>query len=243
LEPYSKEYLDGLLEKARNEATSSHDADQTHEDEEEIMFIDKQDRDTKPLPPLDAQQLLPKPYFSNLKEMNAIPELSQDLVADSIIPSAPPPLPSKPLLDKHGKLLTKRELNELRKKQAKPGYFELPTPDATDLARIRREAEAIRLRNSLDPKKFYRKESVINVKNMPKQIALGTILPTSTPFGTVSADNLTRAERKRSIVDELVEDSEAKSYAKRKFEELQSVHGERGRDTWNRKRIARKSKW
>jgi hypothetical protein len=46
LEPYSKEYLDGLLEKARNEATPSHDADQTHEDEEEIMFIDKQDRDT-----------------------------------------------------------------------------------------------------------------------------------------------------------------------------------------------------
>jgi len=68
---------------------------------------------SKPLPPLDAQQLLPKPYFSNLKEMNAIPELSQDLMADSIIPSAPPPLPSKPLLDKHGKLLTKRELNEV----------------------------------------------------------------------------------------------------------------------------------
>lgn len=46
LEPYSKEYLDGLLEKARNEATLSQEADQNHENEEEIMFIDKQDRDT-----------------------------------------------------------------------------------------------------------------------------------------------------------------------------------------------------
>ena len=72
---------------------------------------------------------------------------------------------------------------------------------------------------------------------------IGTILPTTTPFGTASTDNLTRAERKRSIVDELVEDSEARRYAKRKFEELQSVHGERGRDTWNRKKIARKPKW
>jgi hypothetical protein len=45
-ESYSKEYLDGLLEKARNAAISSQEADQTHENEEEIMFIDKQDRDT-----------------------------------------------------------------------------------------------------------------------------------------------------------------------------------------------------
>lgn len=144
----------------------------------------------KPLPPLDAQRLLPKPYFSNIKDKTVIPELSEDVVMDSAIisSSAPPPLPAKPLVDKQGKLLTKREISEvnllsfrnfwhsyrsqLKKKQAKPGYFELPTPDATDLARIRREAEAIRLRNSLDPKKFYRKEAVINVKNMPKQIAV-----------------------------------------------------------------------
>jgi hypothetical protein len=48
-----------------------------------------------------------------LKDRKAIPELSEDLMADSTILSSSPPLPSKPLLDKHGKLLTKRELNEV----------------------------------------------------------------------------------------------------------------------------------
>jgi hypothetical protein len=28
------------------------------------------------------------------------------------------------------------------------------------------------LRNAMDPKKFYRKEAVININNMPKQIAV-----------------------------------------------------------------------
>jgi hypothetical protein len=76
-----------------------------------------------------------------------------------------------------------------------------------------------------------------------KQKQIGTIITSTTPFGTPSADNLTRSQRKRTLVDELVDDAEAKRYAKRKFEDLQAVRGAKGRNTLNAKKAARRSKW
>lgn len=72
---------------------------------------------------------------------------------------------------------------------------------------------------------------------------IGTIVPSSTPFGTASADNLTRSHRKRTLVDELVDDAEAKRYAKKKFTELQSVRGAKGRGTLAKKNALKKPKW
>ena len=72
---------------------------------------------------------------------------------------------------------------------------------------------------------------------------MGTIVSTSTPFGTSTSDNLTRAERKRTIVDELVDDAEARHRAKRKFEDLQTVRGANGRGTLAKKLAKRKPKW
>jgi hypothetical protein len=40
-----------------------------------------------------------------------------------------------------------------------------------------------------------------------------------------------------------VDDAEAKSYAKKKFKELQTVRGARGRGTLAKKREGRKPKW
>lgn len=65
----------------------------------------------------------------------------------------------------------------------------------------------------------------------------------SSPFGEPSSENLARAERKRTLVDELVDDSEARSYAKRKFEDLQKVRGAKGRGTLAKKKALRKQKW
>ena len=70
---------------------------------------------------------------------------------------------------------------------------------------------------------------------------IGTIVPTTTPFGTGSSDNLPRAERKRTLVDELVDDAEARRYAKRKFDDLQSVRGAAGKNILRQKK--RQPKW
>lgn len=45
------------------------------------------------------------------------------------------------------------------------------------------------------------------------------------------------------MVDELVDDAEAKSYAKKKFKDLQQVRGARGKKTLAAKKAARKPKW
>ena len=141
----------------------------------------------------------------------------------------------------------------------------MPAPDAADLPKLHREVEALRLRNAMDPKRFYRREpgEGKGIKGLPEYFAvriaihfltsnsygfrlltqIGTIVPTSTPFGKKSEDNLPRTERKRTLVDELVADSEAKRYAKRKFEDLQKVRGARGRGTYAKRFGSRKSKW
>lgn len=72
---------------------------------------------------------------------------------------------------------------------------------------------------------------------------IGTILPSSTPFGIASGDNLTRAHRKRTLLDELVDDAEAKRYTKKKFEELQRVRAARGKNTLAAKKAMRSRKW
>ena len=65
-------------------------------------------------------------------------------------------------------------LNQLKEKTAGPGWFDLPAPDAADLPRLYREVEALRLRNTLDPKRFYRKDpgEGKGVKGLPKHFSV-----------------------------------------------------------------------
>ena len=72
---------------------------------------------------------------------------------------------------------------------------------------------------------------------------IGTIVPSKTPFDTASADNLPKSHRKRTIVEELVDDAEAKRYTKRKFNELQAVRESKGKKTLAAKKALRQPKW
>ncbi|QRV86429.1 rRNA-processing protein Fcf2 [Ceratobasidium sp. AG-Ba] len=140
--------------------------------------------------------------------------------------------------------MTKRERKEMKLQTAGPQWFDLPAPRDSDRPRLARELEALRLRNALDPKRFYRKDAEGGKREMPKYFAIGKVVDAATPFRDADHNqNLTRAERKRTIVEELVEDAEAKRYAKKKFGDLQAVRSERGRGTLTRKFAKRKPKW
>lgn len=54
-------------------------------------------------------------------------------------------------------------------------WFDLPAPAEADLPRLHREVEALRLRNQLDPKRFYRKDEGEGkgIKGLPKYFAVG----------------------------------------------------------------------
>ncbi|KAL9711045.1 hypothetical protein Ac2012v2_005585 [Leucoagaricus gongylophorus] len=120
----------------------------------------------------------------------------------------------------------------------------MPAPAESDLPRLNREYEAMRLRNQLDPKRFYRKDEGEGkgTKGLPKYFAIGKIVATDSPFGNPTSDNLPRSQRKRTLVDELIDDAEAKRYAKKKFNELQSVRVARGKNTLRIKQALRKPK-
>lgn len=82
---------------------------------------------------------------------------------------------------------------------------------------MRREVQAIRLRNAVDPKRFYR-GSARGEMDMPKYAQLGKIISGNTDAGST----MTRDQRGKSVIDELVKDAESSAYAKRKFNEEQA---------------------
>jgi len=239
----TQEDLNALIEKASRNAEAAENLLQAQEEDQEVIILDNEQI---PLPKLNPGLLpsyitLGKTRFDGPLSMRD-PEVERaERASGSTSLPAPPIRPAE--LTKSGKPLTKKEKKELRSKTAGPGWFDLPAPSEADLPRLYREVEALRLRNQLDPKRFYKKDEGEGkgIKGLPKYFAIGTILPSSTPFGTASGDNLTRANRKRTLVDELVDDAEAKRYAKKKFDDLQSVRGAKGKNTLRAK--GRKPKW
>ncbi|KAJ7784669.1 Fcf2 pre-rRNA processing-domain-containing protein [Mycena metata] len=242
------EYLQSLLNQARENARAAKRLQQQSEvplEEDDVIILQAE---PAKIPRLDPG-VLPKPYFT-LGKRRGDPsiirdpdvELAEKASSSYVVPA--PPIPP-PELTKSGKPLTKRERKALKNQTAGPDWFDLPAPAEADLPRMYREVEALRLRNHLDPKRFYRKDEGEGkgIKGLPKHFAIGKIITSTTPFGTPSSDNLTRANRKRTLVDELVDDAEAKRYAKRKFEDLQAVRGAKGRNTLAAKKALRRGKW
>ncbi|KNZ80961.1 rRNA-processing protein fcf2 [Termitomyces sp. J132] len=244
------EYLENLLEKARQNyaAAAATEKLSSFSATEEVIALDE-DPGQKPLPMLDPGNVPPS-YFElgisrfdgHLRMRDPGVESAEKASSSQAVPSPPVPPPE---LTKSGKPLTRKERKEIKNKTAGSDWFDLPAPAEADLPRLYRDVEALRLRNQLDPKRFYRKDEGEGkgIKGLPKYFAIGTILPSSMPFGTASGENLSRANRKRTLVDELVDDAEAKRYAKKKFEELQSVRGAKGKNTLAAKKAMRRPKW
>ncbi|KAI0084830.1 Fcf2 pre-rRNA processing-domain-containing protein [Irpex rosettiformis] len=244
----TQDVLDSLLEKARQSARASASGVVTFEGEEDVIQLGK-DETEEPLPSLDPGTL-PTPYIElgtsktkgkRTTELAKARDLDAEQVeqaSNSTTPSSSAPPPSA--LPK-GKELTKRE----KKATAGKSWFDLPAPAEADLPKLYREVEALRLRNQLDPKRFYRKDpgEGKGIKGLPKYFAIGTIVSEPSPFGASNPENLNKSQRKRTLVDELVDDAEAKSYAKKKFKELQSVRGAKGRGTLAQRQAKRKPKW
>ncbi|KAJ2978324.1 hypothetical protein NUW54_g11300 [Trametes sanguinea] len=221
-EEVTQEFLESLLARARqNAAKSATKQAASGNGEEEFIQLGSDDEDGKkepPLPPLDASSL-PSPYIILPDGPKAGPSKLRDpdvehvqKAASSISAPAVPAPPPEVTAD--GKRLTKKEAKKLKNKTAGPGWFDLPAPAEADLPRLYREVEALRLHKQLDPKQFYRKEpgEGKGIKGLPKHFAIGTIVATPNPFGKPAPDNLPRSSRKRTLVDELVDDAEAKSH-------------------------------
>lgn len=229
--------LKKAIKDAAREKAAANGVDKTESD---IIILDKE---LPPLPRLDPGISSTYLQLDGQRVKLRDPDVDKAEKAASFSTPAPPLPPIE--LNKDGVPLTKKQKKELRRKTAGPDWFDLPAPPESELPRLYREVEALRLRNQLDPKRFYRKDEGEGrgIKGLPQYFAIGTVLPTETPFGTPSIDNIPKSHRKRTIVDELVDDAEAKSYAKKKFKNLQGVREAKGKNTLAAKKMLRKPKW
>ncbi|ORY73587.1 Fcf2 pre-rRNA processing-domain-containing protein [Leucosporidium creatinivorum] len=131
--------------------------------------------------------------------------------------------------------LSKKERKALKLPTAGPKWFNMPATAMTP--ELKREIQAMRLRNALDPKRFYR-SSAKEDKALPEFFQLGHVLPSHA--GSVSTAP-TAAARKRTFVEELVDDEQARAYTKRKTQEVMA-RGMSGRRGGNRKGASKKGR-
>ncbi|EPY53382.1 rRNA processing protein Fcf2 [Schizosaccharomyces cryophilus OY26] len=92
-------------------------------------------------------------------------------------------------------------------------WFDMPATELTES--VKRDIQLLKMRNVLDPKRHYRRE---NAKQMPKYFQTGTVI--EGPQDYFSSRIPTR-ERKSTITDELVNDTERRGYFKKKYLEIQ----------------------
>ena len=101
---------------------------------------------------------------------------------------------------------------------------------------LKRDLRVLKLRNALDPKRFYRKD---DREEVPKYFEVGTVLEGPTEY---YSGRLTRKERKQTIVQELMANAESRNYFKRKYNEIQATKQSGGKSWYKQQQAKRQRK-
>jgi hypothetical protein len=102
-----------------------------------------------------------------------------------------------------------------------------------DAEALKKDLQVIRMRNYIDPKKFYKSS------DKPSNFAqLGTVISHGSEY---FSGRLTKAERRTTLLDEVMSDRGTRDYASRKFKEVQKKK-ESGGKKWRKSMDARRSK-
>lgn len=117
-------------------------------------------------------------------------------------------LPKYAVSDKKLRIMRKKE----RAKTKGPGWFNLPAPEVTK--ELKNDLQILKMRSVLDPKHFYKKN---DMESLPKYFQVGKVMDSSLDHVN---ERLTRKQRKRTMVDELLADSEFQKYNKKKYKEI-----------------------
>jgi hypothetical protein len=122
-----------------------------------------------------------------------------------------------------------RSASESKPGKTKGKANKYPSNNGPTAEEMTREIQAIRLRNAMDPKRFYRGGNGAGGKGMPAFAQMGRIISSNME----PASTLARSERGRNVIDELVKDTQTAAYTKRKFSEV-SVQGSSRERSWVR---------
>ncbi|XP_004451067.1 deoxynucleotidyltransferase terminal-interacting protein 2 [Dasypus novemcinctus] len=110
------------------------------------------------------------------------------------------------------KLQLQKKRKKERQKTAGGGWFGMKAPELTD--ELKNDLKALKMRASMDPKRFYKKN---DRDGFPKYFQIGTIVDNPADF---YHSRIPKKQRKRTIVEELLADSEFRRYNRRKYSEI-----------------------
>lgn len=128
--------------------------------------------------------------------------------------------PAKPdLLSRSEK---KKRSRVIRESTAGAKWFDLPTKEVELEDKL--TLDAIRLRETLNPGKFYKKRATDKVS---KHFQIGTIIEHPIDYYSSRA---TRKEQKQTLVDELIADAEFKKNVKKRYNRLRATNAIKKRE-------------
>uniref|UniRef100_A0A6G1SKU7 Deoxynucleotidyltransferase terminal-interacting protein 2 n=1 Tax=Aceria tosichella TaxID=561515 RepID=A0A6G1SKU7_9ACAR len=117
-------------------------------------------------------------------------------------------------------MLSRSERKQLARKRREatlgPKWFDMPTKELTYEDKL--TVDAIKLRETLDPTKFYKKKATDQIG---KNFQVGTVIEHPMDYYSSRA---TRKERKQTLIDELIADAEFKKNVKKRFRNIKATN-------------------
>ncbi|NXI65501.1 TDIF2 protein, partial [Anseranas semipalmata] len=108
----------------------------------------------------------------------------------------------------------KKQRRAEREKTTGDGWFGMKAPEIT--SELKNDLKVLKMRAALDPKHFYKKN---DRDGLPKYFQVGTVVDSPIDF---YHSRIPKKQRKKTIVEELLADSEFRRYNKRKYQEIMS---------------------
>ncbi|KAF9365287.1 hypothetical protein BGX34_010593 [Mortierella sp. NVP85] len=140
-------------------------------------------------------------------------------------------------MNAHKVHVSKKQKQEEREKTAGKGWFDLPQQIMTP--ELKRDLQILKLRNVLDPKRFYKREDKGKAK-FPKYFQIGTVIEGNTEF---YSSRLTKKERATTITGEVMKDFAGREYYKRKFNEIQEAKQSGGKRFYKKGKGKQSKSW
>ncbi|XP_065597837.1 deoxynucleotidyltransferase terminal-interacting protein 2 [Cyrtonyx montezumae] len=122
----------------------------------------------------------------------------------------------------------KKQRRAEREKTTGDGWFGMKAPEIT--SELKNDLKVLKMRASLDPKHFYKKN---DRDGLPKYFQVGTVVDSPIDF---YHSRIPKKQRKKTIVEELLADSEFRRYNKRKYQEIMSEKAAYAAGKRNRKK-------
>ncbi|KXJ94394.1 Fcf2 pre-rRNA processing-domain-containing protein [Microdochium bolleyi] len=111
---------------------------------------------------------------------------------------------------------SKKEMAQTAKPDAGAKWFNLPKTNLTP--ELKRDLQLIKMRSTLDAKRFYKKDNARSA--VPEYSQVGTIIEGPTEF---FSSRMTKKERKRTLLEEVLDNERETKKFKSKYNEIQTV--------------------